>query len=838
MIKEQVALRALSGAINNPTLATGFSCEELAFERLRLALIDKTLSPVDKAIRLRHALRYADTALAENGNRHSVPTPQANNGWPVSTDYAKFGLTLRAGGLLEAEPWCPDWLESTAEKGVDATAMQSSFRPWNNTEPVADPWIKKNFVFTNYKGPGQALAVRSALHMPDDQTLLILLPTSEGKSLVFQALAVANPGKTIAVVVPTVALAIDQAKALEMFPVLNSNQKHAYIGGQNDDNEQIRSAVANGTQGLVFAAPESIVKGLRQSLCDAARGGNLAALIIDEAHIVDAWGTDFRSEYQLLSALVAELREIPTQQKRPGIICLSATVNQGVLQTLEILFSPEKPISIVPAIRLRPEPDIWVAPVSSSIEEREKRVIEALHHLPRPAVLYVTTKEDANNWLDKLKVLGFKRIQKLHGDTSTKDREKVIAAWKKGELDLVVGTSAFGLGIDYPHVRTVIHACVPESLDRYYQEIGRSGRDNCASIALLIPYKNDADKKSDYKIARSLSFKSLIKDELGIARWETMFNNSVQDQITKMKFWVDPSIPPQYDPDMRSKKNIAWNLRVLNLMARAGLIRLSGFRFDQETQTGFIAINIIDDVHHHLERTTWENCVDATRKAITKDNVAGFEAMKSLIQDKVCPSLLFSKLYTLNHQDQKLSVVLACGGCKHCRKNRTEGWFALWPTAPIAPWSIGNLKNGLREYCNQGRIFVERDTEVFNTRKQQRQLKELINGLWDAGVHKCIVLGKVPDILYEQLSERPWCVNSNLTDQRVITSNDLPNGPVLIWSTSDCMPAAHHFNSRQEGNERIFILPSEPDDPANPGRNLKQRFHLITFGNLHEVVKQ
>ena len=116
------------------------------------------------------------------------------------------------------------------------------------------------------------------------------------------------------------------------------------------------------------------------------------------------------------------------------------------------------------------------------------------------------------------------------------------------------------------------------------QEIGRSGRDNCASIALLIPYKNEADKKSDYKIARSLSIKSLIKDELGIGRWETMFNNSIQDQITKMRFWVDPSIPPQYDPDMRSKKNIAWNLRVLNLMARTGLIRLSGFRFDQETQ--------------------------------------------------------------------------------------------------------------------------------------------------------------------------------------------------------------------------------------------------------------
>ena len=338
MIWDQVAFRRLSEAINNPILANGFKCEEVAFERLRLAIIDKDLGPVDKAIRLRHALRYADTALAERGNRHCFPSPQANNGWPASTDYAKFGLTLRSGGLLEAEPWCPDWLESITEKGVDATATQSSFRPWNNAAPVADPWIKKNFSFVYYKGPGQALAVRSALHMPDDQTLLILLPTSEGKSLVFQALAVANPGKTIAVVVPTVALAIDQAKALEKFPVLNPDQKHAYIGGQNDDNEQIRAAVANGTQGLVFAAPESIVKGLRQSLCDAARGGNLAALIIDEAHIVDAWGTDFRSEYQLLSALVAELREIPTQQKMPRIICLSATVNQGMLKHLKYYF--------------------------------------------------------------------------------------------------------------------------------------------------------------------------------------------------------------------------------------------------------------------------------------------------------------------------------------------------------------------------------------------------------------------------------------------------------------------------------------------------------------------
>ena len=212
--------------------------------------------------------------------------------------------------------------------------------------------------------------------------------------------------------------------------------------------------------------------------------------------------------------------------------------------------------------------------------------------------------------------------------------------------------------------------------------------------------------------------------------------------------------------------------------------------------------------------------------------------MKNLIQDKGCPSFLFSKVYTLNHQDHELSVVTACGGCKHCRKNRTEGWFALWPTAPIAPWRIGNLKNGLREYCNQGRIFVERDTDVFNTRRQQRQLKELINGLWDAGVRKCILLGKAPGILYEQLSERPWCVNSSLIDHKVITSNGLPLGPVLIWSTRDCMPAAHHFESQQEGGERIFILPPEPDDPANPGRNLNQRFNLITLEKLRRVIKQ
>ena len=157
-------------------------------------------------------------------------------------------------------------------------------------------------------------------------------------------------------------------------------------------------------------------------------------------------------------------------------LLLSATLTDASLETLRALFGIEGDFESIAAVQLRPEPDYWIAPVPAE-QARIDHIIEALHHAPRPAVLYVTEVSEANAWYSRLINAGFRRVRKVHGKTRRVEREEIVGQWRDGSLDIVVGTSAFGLGIDYPHARSVIHACVPETLDRFYQEVGRGGRD-------------------------------------------------------------------------------------------------------------------------------------------------------------------------------------------------------------------------------------------------------------------------------------------------------------------------------------------------------------------------
>ena len=823
----QQAFLALREAILGQRATEGFTCEDVAFERLRAALYDTKLTPVDRVVRLRHALRFADAAFSNNESQQSLPLPK-NNGWPEPGGYAKYGLRERPGGQVDAEPWRPQWLAGVPKAGVDSNAARSSPRRWNHRTPVADPWVTRYLGFNRYRGAGQSLAVRAALHMPDDKTLLVLLPTGEGKSLVFQALAAAHSGQTVAVVVPTVALALDHEVALRNYAVLRPDNPHSYVGGQNSNNEIIRNAIEQGDQGLVFAAPEAFVASLRRSLCNAAQSGRLAAIVIDEAHLVNAWGTDFRSEFQLLSALVAELRSLAPAHKRPRVICLSATVTQQSLDTLEDLFSPGQEISVVPSARLRPEPDIWISQVSNNLAERKRRVIEALCHLPRPAILYVTEQNDANEWFAELRNLGFGRIGKIHGGTSTDDRKKLIEAWRLGELDLVVGTSAFGLGIDYPHVRTVIHACVPESLDRYYQEIGRSGRDNCTSIALFIP------TLSDFPVAKGLAVKKVITIKKGLARWDAMFASKISDPISTKRFSIDLSTSPSYDPDMRSGRSEDWNARVLNLMSRTGLIRPVGFKYDLEKNSASVVVDIIND--GHLERETWTRLVEPVRQKILKANWEGFAAICNLLDDKVCPSVLFGNLYDLNYRGNLMYVTRACGGCSSCREAFDAGWFAVWPSAPFSPFAIGNLSEGFGQFIDAGRCLVERETDDFLKQRDLRRLAEIFDSLWRIGLRKCIVLGEAPQVLYDSLSSRPWCVVGGQTE-RILSSNGLPPGPEVVWIGKASMPSLDHFCPMETGQERIFLLPREPVDPSNPTVSLGDKYSLLPLSNFHDRLQ-
>jgi superfamily II DNA/RNA helicase len=181
-------------------------------------------------------------------------------------------------------------------------------------------------------------------------------------------------------------------------------------------------------------------------------------------------------------------------------------------------------------------------------------------------LLYVSRRKHAEYWAACLREEEqIRRVAFVHG--GSEDREGVVERWRLNQLDIVVATSAFGLGMDKGDVRAVIHACVPETADRFYQEVGRGGRDGRASLSLVVYTDEDLDD------AARLNRERIISAKRGLERWETMRATATdvpgRDGVTRIDLRARPSDVPS-----DSEANLAWNLRTLNLMARARLIEI------------------------------------------------------------------------------------------------------------------------------------------------------------------------------------------------------------------------------------------------------------------------
>src|SRR5262249_18184172 len=156
-------------------------------------------------------------------------------------------------------------------------------------------------------------------------------------------------------------------------------------------------------------------------------------------------------------------------------------------------------------------------------------------------------------------------------DSSPQERSVVIEGWSQGTIDLVVGTSAFGLGIDNPNVRAVVHCCVPETFDRFYQEVGRGGRDGHASVSLILPSGRDIG------IARSINRERLLTVDKARPRWQSMFTSRHKEQLSEDTFRLPVDVQPGFDADridMVGPKNTGWNVRALVLLASMGALDL------------------------------------------------------------------------------------------------------------------------------------------------------------------------------------------------------------------------------------------------------------------------
>lgn len=513
-----------------------------------------------------------------------LSVPQGS-GWPDAETWKKFGFVVTNLGtrfLLQPEPWSPDWLggKPEAQQDIFADEHQEQMVRRDASIPM-DPFLDEVTKFNSYVCPGQREAVLSALFMPAGTSLIVHLPTGSGKSLVAQApFLVQGPEAGLTLfIVPTIALGLDlERRTHEMLKGIHPNRERhrlVWIGGQSDgSNDQIKQRIRSGSQGILFASPEAVCGSLLHSLYDAADKGLISYLAIDEAHLIAQWGDNFRPAFQLLSGVRRGLLDAcPNDGFRT--LLLSATFSPQVLETLSVLFGPSDKLQMVSAVHLRPEPR-YFSYETMCPEDKKERVKELLRYIPRPFILYTTKREDARSWFKNLKDEGCRRIACVHGKTPNDERERIIQAWVEDRLDGIVATSAFGVGMDKADVRSVIHAALPETLDRFYQETGRGGRDGhaCLSVTLF-------DSK-DIRVAEGMTKPTLIGDERGYERWTTLYRAADIDNRDSDLRYVDLRLLPS-GLTAETDYNRDWNMRTLILLARAGLIQLESIRPKQIT---------------------------------------------------------------------------------------------------------------------------------------------------------------------------------------------------------------------------------------------------------------
>jgi len=328
--------------------------------------------------------------------------------------------------------------------------------------------------------PGQAETVRLVL---DGRDVLSVMPTGAGKSAIYQIAGLLIDGPTV-VISPLIALQKDQLesiveKGVAAAAVINSAAKVS-------ERRAAFEKLAAGELEFLFLAPEQLTN---EETAAALAENPPSLLVVDEAHCISEWGTDFRPEYGRIGAI---MESITGERRRPTVLALTATAAPNVRQQIVDKLHLREPEVIVwgfdrPNIRLDVE--------SCPDEETKQRVaIERVRSFAKPGIVYVATHAHAEQFARQLREENVP-ADFYHGGMKKADRDRVQDAFMTGELPVVVATNAFGMGVDKPDVRFVLHYDIPESVDAYYQEIGRAGRDGQPSEALLLYRRADVGRR-------------------------------------------------------------------------------------------------------------------------------------------------------------------------------------------------------------------------------------------------------------------------------------------------------------------------------------------------------
>ena len=639
----------------------------------------------DRAVLIREAVRLAD------GESLALPATLDTAG----VDAQRFGLTIEpgpAGSIAKIVRWAPD-RDVPVDLADDLLAVLRVDPEKRRVDApsVADGVLLRNTPFVEYRNITQKAAVRAALTMPPASTLLVRMSTGTGKSLLFQLAVMFEREKcehaTVVVLVPTIALALDQARGALAFERLKGACALTSQDSLTERDEKLQR-FAQGHVPILFLSPEMALGAAWPVLAIAASPpdsksrafaarARLVSIFVDEAHIVASWGKSFRPDLQRIPGLVRALREGAPELRT---VLLSATVDAATRELLLEQYAPDRVegetfLEIVEGTP-RTEFDL-VAHRFDTADARIRSLLALVDYLPRPALVYTTQVEDAKALGHRLRTeKGYTRVAIFTGETPGAERHRIIHDWGGGNIDLVVATSAFGMGIDKSDVRAVVHACLPEGASRYYQEIGRAGRDGHQALALML------HAPEDERLAVRLAVGQVL-NEAAAPRWRDMIAQRTLSPMSEYRgvAWeLDIGLPNRCSYDVR------WNCALLVQLQRYGAIDV------------VVGVDDIDD-----RRETWTVASREPHHAIFDTDAAQAElqvvfSKRQLEESRVLNEVRgFVQLWRaqtctlgaiFHLVEANAPVISGCGRCHCCRHKKVQRTLPPGRRGRIPSWKF------------------------------------------------------------------------------------------------------------------------------------------------------
>lgn len=364
---------------------------------------------------------------------------------------------------------------------------------------------------------GQESAVQAIL---DGHDTLVVMPTGSGKSAIYQMAAFLLPGSTV-VVSPLLALQRDQAQSIAEQDVGEAAVVNSQV--QTSEREEAFKELEAGKLEFLFLAPEQFNNPETLERLQAAKP---SLFVIDEAHCISAWGHDFRPDYMRLGAVIEAL-------DHPRVLALTATAAPPVREEIVERLAMQNPKVVV---RGFDRPNIWLA-VERFEEEAEKQsaLIEQVVRIKKPGIIYAATRKRTEEIAQALEAENIK-AHFYHAGMKKSDRETIESDFLADKIDVLVATTAFGMGMDKPNVRFVFHANISDSVDSYYQEIGRAGRDGEPSQATLFYSPKDLNLRRFFASSGGLETEHLEEvAEILQEQAEPVAAKDIQEEVNLSK---------------------------------------------------------------------------------------------------------------------------------------------------------------------------------------------------------------------------------------------------------------------------------------------------------------